>query len=273
MVDVLERESVLKSKGILEGDPINVSVSDQIAYRKDLNAIVSEMSNETEGLITDFYDRNLMKQDANEGTVALAVILLALLKERLDAIVERNARDMAVRMAGRLTRTGRGMVGRSLGKVYGKFVETQITDELRAKVQAIVLENIRLIKSIEEQYLSQIEGALMRSIIDGGPKKDLIAVLAKQKGISKRRAKNTAIDQVHKAYVHITTELMSEAGIDKFEWVYTYRSKTRRDDHVAMNGNIYSINQPPVIDRKTGKRGLPGDIYNCKCAMRPVLKS
>ncbi|RIQ43658.1 phage head morphogenesis protein, partial [Bordetella avium] len=28
---------------------------------------------------------------------------------------------------------------------------------------------------------------------------------------------------------------------------------------------------PPIIDKTTGERGLPGQLINCKCRMRPVI--
>ena len=37
-----------------------------------------------------------------------------------------------------------------------------------------------------------------------------------------------------------------------------------------MNGYVFPIDFPPIIDRKTGERGYPGQLINCKCHMEPV---
>ena len=33
----------------------------------------------------------------------------------------------------------------------------------------------------------------------------------------------------------------------------------------------FPIDRPPVIDKKTGQRGFPAQLINCKCFLTPVL--
>ena len=44
-----------------------------------------------------------------------------------------------------------------------------------------------------------------------------------------------------------------------------------RKDHKRLNGKIFSWNDPPVIDTRTGRRGHPGDDYQCRCVAIPVF--
>jgi uncharacterized protein with gpF-like domain len=39
-----------------------------------------------------------------------------------------------------------------------------------------------------------------------------------------------------------------------------------------MDGNVYSFDDPPIIDKNTGERGIPGQAINCRCFMVPVIE-
>jgi Helix-turn-helix domain of resolvase len=49
----------------------------------------------------------------------------------------------------------------------GISVEFKVSREIRDALAAIVNENVSLIRSIPEQYLSQVEGSVMRSVLAG----------------------------------------------------------------------------------------------------------
>ena len=40
----------------------------------------------------------------------------------------------------------------------------------------------------------------------------------------------------------------------------------------GLNGGIFDFDNLPVIDEKTGERGIPGQAINCKCRMRPIVE-
>jgi hypothetical protein len=56
--------------------------------------------------------------------------------------------------------------------------------------------------------------------------------------------------------------------------------KMRWDGHTGkfngkpngLNGYIFPIDKPPVIDRKTGERGYPAQLINCHCFLTPVIE-
>ena len=150
-----------------------------------------------------------------------------------------------------------------------------VPDALSEALTAAVAENVQLIKSIPQQYLTQIQGAVMRSIQPGGNGlQDLIPVLKAQKGITERRARNIALDQTRKTFNAANTERMQALGVKKFEWIHSGGGAHPRKDHIEMSGNIYSFDDPPVIGVMYGAevRGFPGDLPNCRCTMRPVIE-
>lgn len=99
------------------------------------------------------------------------------------------------------------------------------------------------------------------------------------------RARTIARDQNNKA-----TELMllcrcDENNIRKVRWCHSHLSEKPRDYHIrkwdghtgkrsgkpnGLNGFEFYIDNPPVIDLKTGERGYPAQLYGCKCFLVPV---
>ena len=151
-----------------------------------------------------------------------------------------------------------------------------ITPELNDIIKASAAESTQLIKSIPQQYMLETQGAVMRSITTGNGLQDLVPFFEKRKGITTRRAKNIALDQTRKVYNSINQGRMEALGIDTYEWVHSGGGKEPRPEHKAkypagLNGGVFSLSDPPVIDPKTGQRGKPGDLINCRCTMRPVM--
>ena len=129
------------------------------------------------------------------------------------------------------------------------------------------------IRIVPERYLNEIAGATMRSITTGRGLADLVPALEKQ-GVEKRNwARNVALDQTRKVYNAINKERMRSLGIKKFQWVHSGGSQQPREYHkFTLNGQIYDIDDPPIIDQRTGERGYPGQLPYCRCTMRPVIE-
>ena len=138
-------------------------------------------------------------------------------------------------------------------------------------LNAVVTENVGLIKSIPTQYLGGVQGAVMRSITTGNGMQDLVPFLQKHKGITLRRARSISMDQTKKAFSALSVERMKKAKIAAYIWKHTSGSRHPRKLHIEMDGNKYFYDDPPIVDEKTGMRGHPGTAINCACRMVPVL--
>jgi len=112
---------------------------------------------------------------------------------------------------------------------------------------------------------------VLRSVTTGQGMADLMPQIKKYGDMTDRRAKNVALDQTRKAYNTINADRMKKVGIQKFEWIHSMGGIKPREDHIEMDGNIYSFDDLPVVNKDTGERGLPGSQINCKCTMRPVV--
>lgn len=123
--------------------------------------------------------------------------------------------------------------------------------------------NVSMIRTINADTRSRIENIMADALVNRRNKKYVTKALSDALGISQRRARRVAGDQLHKLNIGLTSIRNQELGIAKFQWV------TRRDDkvrhlHREYSQKIYRWDKPP-------SDGLPGFPINCRCVARPVF--
>lgn len=257
-------------KGSSLGSPTAVEARYQAALRKLTRQMIDEVEREVEALFTSSAGVTTDASNSSQSRV-----LMNALQSRFSRMFERAASGLAEGMIGQVAKASASSLGRSLRDLSGGVaIKTDVltSGPVAEVVKASVAENVGLIKSIPAQYLDDVRGAVMRSITTGNGLADLQPYLVQQRGVAERRAKNIALDQTRKAYQSINAERMKAAGIKKFEWVHSGGGQKPRPLHVEMDGNIYSYDDLPVIDERTGERGIPGQAVNCRCTARPVLE-
>lgn len=155
----------------------------------------------------------------------------------------------------------------------GLTVEFRMTPAMRDVLQATVQENVSLIKSIGEQYHSQIEQLVARSVTAGRDLHSLSRELEARYGVTKRRAAFIARDQNNKATAVFTRVRQEEAGIEEAVWLHSHGGKEPRPTHLANSGKRYKIATGWFDDDPKVRRHIwPGELVNCRCVSKPVIK-
>ena len=68
-------------------------------------------------------------------------------------------------------------------------------------------------------------------------------------------------------------DVLQAVGLNKYEWIHSGAGQQPREFHRdVLNGQIFDLDDPPIIDEDTGERGIPSQLINCRCTMRPVLE-
>lgn len=150
-------------------------------------------------------------------------------------------------------------------------VDFEMTDAMKKNVKNIVESNVNLIKSIEEQYFSQITTIALESVTRGRDMQYLSEQLQNQLGVSKRRADFIARDQNDKATVQLSRVRHLELGITKGKWRHSGGGKHPRPKHVKANGEIFELNKGLPVG-EGDKYVLPGEEINCRCIYSPVIE-
>lgn len=151
----------------------------------------------------------------------------------------------------------------------GWTVELKLTKAQRDILHATINENVSLIKSIPQQYFTQIEGMVMRSVQTGRDLQQLTNDLQRHYKVTRRRAELIARDQNNKSNAALVRARQIELDL-KAIWVHSGAGKHPRPTHVKQNGKEYD----PVrgwFDPAVRRWIHPGSEINCRCFSRSVV--
>lgn len=131
-------------------------------------------------------------------------------------------------------------------------------------------ENLDLITALVPEQVEQVQRVLeaagdatrVERIRD-----DIIAAT----GTTKSHAALLARDQVLKLNGEITQERHKQAGVTHYRWVASGDDRVR-PDHRALDGKVFAYAEPPIADTRSGKRGHPGQIWQCRCVSDPQIE-
>jgi uncharacterized protein with gpF-like domain len=290
----------MKQRNILKGKPLNFNVGIQKWYVKELLKLVDDLTQEVYKEIKPLY-----KEYKEQITFTEDASISSQTRMKLNSLrdmFEKKFKDRGKTFAERMVRKTNRNANKTFWSMMNDMLKSQdkvkkaggflmkgsvITPEKEEVIKALVYENTSLITNIQTHYFEQITGVVMRSIENGLGVGHIEEELNKYRGMTKRRARNIALDQTRKAYNSINLRNMQDAGVQKVEWVHSGGSQKPRSYHMTkwdgvsglkdgkpngLNGFIYSIDKPPVIDLKTGERGNPGQLPYCHCRMAALVE-
>ena len=128
--------------------------------------------------------------------------------------------------------------------------ETKSIIEMRKKIADMVQEGEQ-VSTIRDYILTVPE---MKKLFEGEWEK------------AKRKALFLAENESRIAGSVIQATQYQKLGCTQFVWGRS-TSKEKRKLHEQYYNKVFDFNNPPIIDEKLGIRGLPRQIWNCKCLM------
>lgn len=191
----------------------------------------------------------------------------------MNLIREQFSTPQYLALTEQVARTFVGAVDSRASRTFG--IDIYGNDEqLQTAIQASVFDNVRLIRTIPEQYLNQVENIVVTNARAGNRSSTIVSQLSEEFGVSQRRARFIARDQTAKVNGAVTQKRIEAAGFEFFQWVTSDDERVRdRHDEIAervtaYGRGIYRYDNPPLSDR--GTPILPGVDYGCRCGQRPV---
>jgi len=248
---------------------VHANAGIEAAYRKQLIAMVDEMHKSVTYWLTATYREQVarvgMTSDASPANELRDT--MRKLTRRWVGIFGRSAPGLAKRFAERAARqVDITMTNQLRKRDFG--IEFKMTDDAQNAVSAVIGENVGLIRSIGQEYLTDVEGLVMRSIARGGDLNSLALELEKRYGITRRRASFIAMDQNHKANAAMSRVRQAGLGVVEAVWQHSHAGREPRASHVAFDGKRYVIAEGAHID---GEYIWPGEKPRCRCMSRPIL--
>ena len=241
----------------------------ELSYKRALDKLVDEMAHSIEYWIEAAYKNNTpdMAMDALPSQV---------LAQRLAEVGKRWTKrfdDMAATIAERFIKSGKRATDSAMLQSFkdaGWTVQFKPTKAIRDAMNASVVENVSLIRSIPQSYLKNVEGTVMRGYAAGRDLKQISDELQKHYGVTKRRAAFIARDQSSKLTATVTQARRIELGLFKAVWIHSAGGKVPRASHVKAGKDRleFDVREGALID---GAYIQPGYLPNCRCVSRTVL--
>ena len=169
-----------------------------------------------------------------------------------------------------------------VNKELHRILKINLRERLPGMRQAIDVfreENIALIESgimapfeaapLRPSLLASVSRSVEAAHARGTRVEVLARELVERFGVSDSRAALIARDQILKLNGRITEARQTAAGVTQYEWI-TSRDERVRAGHEALDGKVFSWDDPPVTDTRTGAANHPGQDYQCRCIAMPV---
>jgi SPP1 gp7 family putative phage head morphogenesis protein len=260
----------------LRGGILTPNASIGAEYSRGVLRLMAEMHRELSREIAALYADHATDSAMDSSLASQARISFSALTDRWEQKFSGWVKTSTDRMMRRTLKNSDATLRLSLKEMSArlslssKSIDANTTEVIKAGTT----EAANLIRLIPTNYLSEVQGQVMRSITSGTGLAELTPYLTKMYDGKKRHAELTALDQTRKAYNSITLGRMKAFGVRSYEWLHSGGSKHPRPEHVAMNGKIYRIDTPPLIGRMYGEDvyGIPGQLPACRCKMRAVIK-
>lgn len=180
--------------------------------------------------------------------------------KRIDDMSASIARDFALKNKAATSTAMRAKL-----KKAGFAVQFKLTDRMKDAYAAVVEYNVGLIKSIPQEYLTDVQTSVWQSVISGHDLKTLTDDLQDKYEIAWKRAALIASDQNSKAKAVFERTRRLDVGIKRAKWLHSHAGKVPRPTHVKKNGKSYDVAKG-WYDPDADEYIWPGTLIKCRCA-------
>lgn len=125
------------------------------------------------------------------------------------------------------------------------------------------------VKKWEAKNIVKMRQDVIKMYQEGARTERIAEYFEKRWKIAKNKAHFLAVNESHLAASVIKSADYQAMGATSFKWGRS-SSKEKRELHKTYYDKIFRFDEPPIIDEKSGIKGLPRQIWNCKCHMLMV---
>lgn len=149
------------------------------------------------------------------------------------------------------------------------IIEPELTEEQYQKIEQAYTKNMQYyVKNWTVEHIEEMREKVHKAILEGFREEQVAKMLQTEYGIAERKAKFLAQNETSIMLAEYKKATYTAMGFDKFIWKTRLDGRERLEHH-KLNGKIFRFDEPPIIDERTGQRGLPGETYNCRCLLLP----
>jgi SPP1 gp7 family putative phage head morphogenesis protein len=150
-------------------------------------------------------------------------------------------------------------------------IAPELTPEMQHNIAKAWGKNLELyIKDWSEKNILKLREEIATNTYHGNRAESFIKNIQKDYGVSRRKAKFLARQETSLLMSELRKERYKDAGITKYKWSGTMDER-ERPDHKLLEDTLQTWDNPPIVDRKTGRRAHPGQDYGCRCVAIAIV--
>lgn len=150
-------------------------------------------------------------------------------------------------------------------------IAPELTESTQKQISQQWAQNLDLyIKGWMGDAILDLRAEVQEHVFAGGRAAGLVKSIQATHNVSKEKAKFLARQETSLLMSKLREDRFKEIGVTRYVWRAVGDSRTRHD-HEILDGKIFTWDQPPITDRKTGARNNPGSDFNCRCICIPIL--
>ena len=168
----------------------------------------------------------------------------------------------------------------ALSKIDNDFTKT-VSDVIGIKVETTATQreiiardfsnNLKLyIKDFIDEQIPILRQDVEKAVFSGIRARELQDIIISRYGVSQSKAKFLAKQEISLLTSKYKTAKYQEVGLKKYKW--SISNVRTRPDHRALNGKVFSFDDPPITNRETGAKNNPGEDYGCNCVAIPIVE-
>ena len=146
-----------------------------------------------------------------------------------------------------------------------------LSTDAHARLAADYNANMKLwIKKFSAEEIENLRGVVEKNALQGYRFKGLVDDIEHRYAVSKSKANFLARQETSLFMSKFRKQRYGDAGITSYTWSTSHDERVR-DRHRHLDGKVFQYADPPIVDEATGRRGNPGEDFNCRCVDIPVL--
>ena len=150
-------------------------------------------------------------------------------------------------------------------------ISVDLTEGQREVITKEFSENLELfVKDFSDKQVLILRKEVETAVFEGIRAEELQKIIVDRFDVSQKKAKFLAKQEISLLTSKYKSAKYREVGINKYRW--SISNVRTRPDHKALNGKVYSFDDPPITNQDTGARNNPSEDFGCECVAIPIVE-
>lgn len=161
---------------------------------------------------------------------------------------------------------------RDYKKIASKItIPPKLTEEQKRIITEQWTNNLKLyIQDFTQEEILKLRSKVEKNVFAGKRASNLVKEIQKEYNTTNAKARFLARQETSLLTSKFRESRFKDIGVSRYKWRGAMDAR-ERPDHKKLEGKIFSFDNPPVVDTKTGRRANAGEDFGCRCVAIPIV--